>query len=245
MPNFHLIILKMNGLAIVEKGTEQVMADELHTLFNATKVAVLQTAVSFNVDKIEDLIRIIYKTRTAKKILLEFGKFNADNKLDSTLKKIKKLVEKTAFKKWITSVDSFRVRCLRKGKHNFVRNDIEREVGALIIEVLGKKQCPKVIMRNSDLTVFIYIIENKGWFGIDMTGKDLSKRDYRVFNYPRSLKGNIAYTALKLGGYKPGELLVDPFSGSGTIPIEAALWCTNKAPNFRIEEFGDCRRQGP
>jgi len=98
-----------------------------------------------------------------------------------------------------------------------------------IIEAIADKINEGTVdLKNPDITVHA-IDEAK--YGIDMTGEDLSKRDYRVFLGPESLKGNIAYALLRITGYTGKEKLLDLNCRSGIIPIEAALYTQNKSVN--------------
>ena len=76
---------------------------------------------------------------------------------------------------------------------------------------------------------------------IDTTGPGLHKRGYREFAGEAPLKETLAASLILLSRWKPERLLVDPFCGSGTILIEAALIGNNIAPglnrNFVCEEW--------
>ena len=78
---------------------------------------------------------------------------------------------------------------------------------------------------------------NQDWF----TGPGLHKRGYREFAGEAPLKETLAASLILLSRWKPERLLVDPFCGSGTILIEAALIGNNIAPglnrNFVCEEW--------
>ena len=67
---------------------------------------------------------------------------------------------------------------------------------------------------------------------IDTTGPGLHKRGYREFAGEAPLKETLAASLILLSRWKPERLLVDPFCGSGTILIEAALIGNNIAPGL-------------
>ncbi|MBU4492973.1 MAG: methyltransferase, partial [Nanoarchaeota archaeon] len=64
-----------------------------------------------------------------------------------------------------------------------------------------------------------------------------SKRDYKVFSSASDIKGTIAYSLLRIAGYKKQKKLLDPFCGSGVIPIEAALYNNGSVNYYRKEDF--------
>lgn len=67
---------------------------------------------------------------------------------------------------------------------------------------------------------------------IDTSGAGLHKRGYRIGQGEAPLKETMAAALIKLTNWKPDNILIDPFCGSGTIPIEAALIGQNIAPGF-------------
>ena len=76
---------------------------------------------------------------------------------------------------------------------------------------------------------------------IDSSGTPLHKRGYRLASNDAPLRETLAAALVKLSRPREGVLFRDPFCGSGTIPIEAALMMTNTAPglnrSFAAEEF--------
>src|SRR5699024_3799809 len=70
---------------------------------------------------------------------------------------------------------------------------------------------------------------------LDTSGIGLHKRGYRVGQGDAPLKETMAAALIMLTNWRPDETFVDPFCGSGTIPIEAALIGQNIAPGFNRE----------
>ncbi len=83
------------------------------------------------------------------------------------------------------------------------------------------------------------ILRDKVTLSIDSTGAGLHKRGYRSLGYSAPIKETLASAMLLISRWAPGKPLIDPFCGSGTIPIEAALIEMNKAPGLD-REF-DCQ----
>ncbi|MBW2986434.1 methyltransferase [Candidatus Woesearchaeota archaeon] len=110
--------------------------------------------------------------------------------------------------------------------------------------VRGKQECAEPIaakiqgrvkLKNPD--VEFYAIDEKHW-GIDLSGEDLGKRDYRIFLGPESIKGVLAYALIRLAGYNPKKTLVDPFCRDGIIAIEAAIYSQKRSSHyFRKDKF--------
>lgn len=81
----------------------------------------------------------------------------------------------------------------------------------------------------------ISILKDKASWTIDTSGVGLHKRGYRVGQGEAPLKETLAAALIMLTNWHPDEPFVDPFCGSGTIPIEAALIGQNIAPGFNRE----------
>lgn len=100
------------------------------------------------------------------------------------------------------------------------------EIGGLLQDATGSK----VNLSRPDIKVISCNDENI-FVGIDVVGFDMSKRPYKLMAYPGSLNGVFAYVLLRLAGVdKKTKTIVDPFCGSATIPIEAALFQKQISP---------------
>ncbi len=129
--------------------------------------------------------------------------------------------------------DTFAVRTKRKGEHNFTSMDVNAIVGEEIL-----KKCPKakVNLDEPNLTFLCWINDEDFIFTLDTTGNSLHRRGYRVYQHPAPINPVLASLMLDFAGWK-GKKMVDPFCGSGTIPIEA-YHNYNRVPNkFRDFDF--------
>ena len=83
--------------------------------------------------------------------------------------------------------------------------------------------------------VEVALLKDMATLSIDTSGVGLHKRGYRVGQGEAPLKETMAAALVKLTNWKPEYTLIDPFCGSGTIAIEAALIGQNIAPGFNRE----------
>lgn len=83
--------------------------------------------------------------------------------------------------------------------------------------------------------VEVAILKDKVSLTLDTSGVGLHKRGYRVGQGDAPLKETMAAALIMLTNWRPDETFIDPFCGSGTIPIEAALIGQNIAPGFNRE----------
>jgi putative N6-adenine-specific DNA methylase len=89
--------------------------------------------------------------------------------------------------------------------------------------------------------ILILIIDDIAHILLDVTGDPLHKRGYRSEAWEAPIKENLAAALVAFSGWRYKEPLLDPFCGSGTIPIEAAMMARNIPPglsrSFRIESL--------
>jgi len=78
----------------------------------------------------------------------------------------------------------------------------------------------------------VTILKDRVTLTLDTTGEGLHKRGYRVAPVTAPIKETLAAAMVQLSFWKPGRLLVDPFCGSATIAIEAAMIERNIAPGL-------------
>jgi len=87
----------------------------------------------------------------------------------------------------------------------------------------------------SDYPVRVFIFKDKVTIGLDTTGVSLHKRGYRKLVGKAPISETLAAALLMLTPWREDRYLVDPFCGSGTFPIEAALIGANIAPGVNRE----------
>ena len=81
------------------------------------------------------------------------------------------------------------------------------------------------------LRVFLY--KDVVTVAMDTSGDSLHKRGYRTLTSKAPITETLAAALLMLTPWKPDRILVDPFCGSGTFPIEAAMMAANMAPGMK------------
>lgn len=117
--------------------------------------------------------------------------------------------------------ETFCVRTRRIGSHPFSSPEVEREGGA----VLWRRFGTPVNLTEPECTVRIDVTGKVARIGVLYGSEAINKRFSWVWRPRVTLRATIAYGMLRLGGFlelPANATLVDPFCGSGTIPIEAA-----------------------
>lgn len=210
----------MKFLAITHKGLEDIASLEINELVR-TKTSVSDGCVLFECSE-EDAALICYKAQSVRKVMQLIDTFKI-----SSLKSIKDSVKKniSEFKKYITDEKTFAVRCIKLENEKLLTDEI-------CTQTADSFPFKKVNLNNPDVTVLVYIYAKNCYLGVDFGTEDLGKRDYRIYVHQEALKATIAYSLLRIAGYSSKDIVLDPFCGSGTILIEAALYATDFSQNY-------------
>ncbi len=91
---------------------------------------------------------------------------------------------------------------------------------------------PSIDKRAPDVRVSAYLGGDQATLYVDTSGEPLFKRGYRREAEEAPLRENLAAGLLALAGWTPGNALLDPMCGSGTIAVEAALMAADRAPGL-------------
>ena len=190
--------------------------------------------VEFEANK-EQLIKICYLSQTAERIII-----NIFNEEFSEIEDIPLLVQEklTELKKQQPFSDikgTFKIECERTGIHEFNSVEVEQMCNEAIKQIY--KENLKTDLKNPETTIFVKIKDQKVIAGLDVTGKNLGKRHYLIFNNHNSLRGSTAASLLYFSDYEPKKSLLDPFSLSGVICIEAAALASNMSHHFYSKDF--------
>ena len=215
----------MKGLAITSLGIEDVAAKEIKEIING-EAELKQGHLLFNFNNFKELCLLCYKTQSLERIV-----FLLNDIKTRKITNLKKLVTPEIIN-YLDKNVNFKVES--ESEH------INAIIGEQIIKVVknNKNYRPQVDLENPDIIFYIFIDKSHAYLGIDFSGFNLYKRDYRIFTHHTTLRATIAYSLIRIANFKKNNLLVDPFMGSGIIPIEATLYATNHAVNyFRKEKF--------
>jgi putative N6-adenine-specific DNA methylase len=104
-------------------------------------------------------------------------------------------------------------------------------------------QRPDVDTRSPDVRIQAFLDKDTASYYLDTSGEALNRRGYRRDAGEAPLKENLAAGIVRLAGWEPGEPLLDPMCGSGTIAIEAAMMALSIPPGH-ARAFGFERLAG-
>jgi 23S rRNA G2445 N2-methylase RlmL len=217
-----------------EQGCEEFLREEIEQRFKVPcKLGENWVTLDASIEKIAE---IMYLSQAAKRIVFLIGKGEFSD-LDDLEEKIKSKLKSSEIINLIKDKTT-RITCDRTGSHDFNSMDAEQEIMHSLKEImLEKGEEVKVSLNAPQIIQYLRIVDDKYLFGLDIAGRELSKRQHLVFNNPNAIKGTVGFSALLYGEYKPGQLIVDPCSLSGNIAIEAALFESGISLNYYTKKF--------
>ena len=218
---------KFELIAPCHFGLEAVMKREIQDL-GYEIVEVEDGKVTFAGDA-EAIVRANMFLRTTERILLKVGKFKAVT--------FEELFEKTRSLPWeryIPANGKFWIKKANSVKSQlFSPSDIQSIMKKAMVERL--KSVYHVEWFDEDgpeFPVRVAFMKDIATIGIDTSGISLHKRGYRQATSKAPITETLASALIKLTPWHKDRILVDPFCGSGTFPIEAAMMAANIAPGL-------------
>ncbi|XP_053973565.1 tRNA (guanine(6)-N2)-methyltransferase THUMP3-like [Hylaeus volcanicus] len=112
----------------------------------------------------------------------------------------------------------YRVTCERTGKHTFESGDVARTIGG----ELQDKYLWLVDLSTYYLEIVCKLINSELITHLRVTHESKHRRNIMCFG-PTTLRATVCYNLLRLAQPRPGDIIIDPMCGGGSIPIEAAL----------------------
>ena len=217
-------------------GLESVLKRELNDL-GYTPSAVEDGRVRF-IAGAEGVARANIRLRTAERVLVKVAEFKAVT-FDELFEKTK-AADWAAFipedgKVWVTKANSVKSAL-------FSPSDIQSIIKKAIVEKLKLAYDTNVIPESgAEYPLRVTIMKDLVTIMLDSTGVSLHKRGYRTDTVKAPISETLAAALLMLTPWKKDRILVDPFCGSGTFLIEAAMMAADMAPglnrSFTAEEW--------
>ncbi|MBR1875554.1 MAG: class I SAM-dependent RNA methyltransferase [Lachnospiraceae bacterium] len=219
-------------------GLEAVLKKEITDLgYDVTQVS--DGRVTFAGDE-EAVVRANIFLRTAERVMIKVCEFKAMS--------FDELFEKTKAVRWhdyIPADGSFWVKKASSVRSKlYSPSDIQRIMKKAMIESMKNGYGREKFEENGkNYPIRVFINKDVVTASLDTTGESLHKRGYRKLQGAAPVAENLAAAILMLTPWKEGRILVDPFCGSGTVLIEAAMMAANIAPGmnraFNAQDWPD------
>jgi putative N6-adenine-specific DNA methylase len=226
--------------AVCQPGLERLVADELRSLGIANPRPVLG-GVEFS-GFLTHLYRVNLWSRTTERVLLRLREFRAE-----TFRELHHKAARTAWEEFLTPGCDVSIRSTCRKSRLIHSGGVTERILSGISDRLGK---PSTLITTDEENksarpnfIVVRLVDDHCLISLDTSGALLHFRGYRQATAKAPLRETLAAALILASGWRPDRSLLDPFCGSGTIPIEAALIARQSAPGRkRSFAFMDWRK---
>ena len=227
---------KMELIAPCHFGLEAVLKKEIIDLgYDISEVS--DGRITFLGDA-DAVCRANIGLRTAERILIKVGGFHAES-----FEELYQGVKELPWEEFIPERGKFWVKKASSVKSKlFSPSDIQSITKKAIVEKLKLSYHTDWFKEDAEsYPIRVFLMKDEVTVALDTTGDSLHKRGYRKLESKAPIAENLEAALIMLTPWNGSRILVDPFCGSGTIPIEAAMMAANIAPgmnrNFTAESW--------
>lgn len=217
-------------------GLEAVLKREIYDLgYEITKVE--DGRVTFEGDE-EAICRANIFLRTAERVMIQVGRFKA-----TTFEELFQGIKNLPWEEYIPEDGKFWVKKASSiNSKLFSPSDIQSIAKKAMVERMKQNYHKEWFKEDgAAYPVRIFLLKDEVTVALDTSGDSLHKRGYRTMTSKAPLTETLAASLIMLTPWRKNRILVDPFCGSGTFPIEAAMIAANIAPgmnrDFTAEEW--------
>ena len=177
---------------------------------------------------VEDIARLNLNLRCGERVLVELGTFSAAS-FDALFERTRAL----PWENWIGRGGAFPVKgySLESQLHSVpdCQRIVKKAVAARLGEKYGMERLPE---DGAKYQIQFALMHDRAALLLDTSGEGLHKRGYRAVGVAAPLRETLAAAMVTLSRFRGRDPFCDPFCGSGTIAIEAALIAKNRAPGL-------------
>lgn len=216
-------------------GLERLLGEEIDKI-GGKRVETMDGRITFDGDEIT-LVRANLRLRCAERVFICLGSFEAES-FDALFEGTKAL----PWESFIGKDDAFPVKGHAIQSRLYSVPDCQSIVKKAVVDRLASVYKMRIFPETGvKYQIEFFIFKDKATLMIDTSGTALHKRGYRPASGEAPLRETLAAAIAYIARPKEDVLFWDPFCGSGTIAIEAAMIATNTAPgllrSFAAEEF--------
>ncbi len=216
---------KLRFFAPCPRGLEGVLEQELHDL-GVPMTTKTDGGVAF-LAPWSTMYWVNLKSHIASRVLWEVGQAPYLSEDD-----VYRAAYSLPWPDWFTSSQTIKVKVSARRcpltSLDFVTLRVKDAVCDKFMAVRHKR--PNVDTHHPSIRLDAFLDESTVTFYLDTSGEPLFKRGHRVVSVEAPLRENLAAGLLRLAGWTPNDVLLDPMCGGGTIPLEAALMARRIAP---------------
>ena len=225
--------MKIQMVATCMFGLERFLGEEIDAL-GLKRIETIDGRITFEGEP-QDVARANVFLRTAERVLLKIGSFEA-----RTFTELFDGTKALPWENYIGKNDAFPVTGHSVKSTLFSISDCQSIIKKAVVDRLSSKYGIKWFEETGvNYKIEFFIIKDLVTVMIDTSGVGLHKRGYRPAAGLAPLRETLAAAIVMNSRPRENVLLWDPFCGSGTIPIEAAMIMTNRAPGANREFLGE------
>ena len=219
--------MKYDLIATSTFGIEAITATELKNL-GYTDIKTENGRVNFKGDE-EDIAKANIWLRTADRVLIKMAEFKAES-----FEELFQGAKAVDWWKLIPENGKMHVTGKSVKSKLFSVSDCQAIVKKAVVEAMKRKYRREVFTEDGPVyKIEVAILKDIVTLTVDTSGPGLHKRGYRENAGEAPLEETLAAALVLISKWTPDRLLYDPFCGSGTIPVEAAMIGKNMAPGLR------------
>ncbi len=227
--------MKLRMVATCLFGLEKLLGEEIDKI-GGKRVETMDGRITFDGDE-ATLVRANLRLRCAERVFICIGSFEADS-FDALFEGTKAL----PWESFIGKDDVFPVKGHAIQSRLYSVPDCQSIVKKAVVDRLAAVYKMRIFPETGiKYQIEFFIFKDKATLMIDTSGTALHKRGYRPASGEAPLRETLAAAIAYIARPKEDVLFWDPFCGSGTIAIEAAMIATNTAPgllrSFAAEDF--------
>jgi putative N6-adenine-specific DNA methylase len=247
--------MRFTAFAITAPGLSDITAGELRAL-GATVTDTDAAGVAFECD-LRGLARANVHLRTASRVLVRIDEFRA-----ATFHELEKRVARVEWGRWLAPARAVTIRVTCRKSRLYHSGAVAERIAAVLAPFAGHVGGVKrvadadgtapdppdaVAEPNDDETaqlLVVRLLDDRCTLSIDSSGALLHQRGYRLASGKAPLRETLGAALVLASGWVPGTALLDPFCGSGTLAIEAAMLARQIAPgrsrDFAFQQWPGC-----
>ena len=218
---------KFELIAPCHFGLEAVLKKEIIDLgYDITEVADGRVTFAGDADAV---CRANICLRSAERILIKVGSFHAES-----FEELFQGTRELPWEEFIPENGRFWVKKASSVKSRlFSPSDIQSIMKKAMVEKMKLSYHTDWFKEDGDdYPVRVFLMKDEVTVALDTSGDSLHKRGYRKLESKAPIAENLAAALIMLTPWHSDRILIDPFCGSGTIPIEAAMMAANMAPGM-------------
>ena len=221
-------MIKLKFVLICHFGLEKVLKQEVRKL--GLEICDVTDGEVKVWGGISDIPRLNFNLRTCERVMIEINNFNA-----VTFEELFYNVKNSQIEDFVPVDGEFIITKANQDKNSILHSStsIQSITKKAMVERLKFKYKTNVLNENRGKYPFrVKFNKNNCSLRLDTTGDSLHKRGYRIKSGLAPIEETLAAALVKLVEFNNNKVLIDPFCGSGTIPIEAAMISMNMPPSI-------------